>query len=287
MTPNEQAVVDQEDSPISPSQCFPKAASSEFIFDVTLSTAVAANGTRKLEAPLPHGPLAPDMLDKMNRYWRAANYLCIGQIYLFENPLLREPLKAQQIKPRLLGHWGTSPGQNLIYIHLNRLIKAHDANFIYIAGPGHGGPSLNANSYLEGSYTEVHPEITPDENGMRLLFRKFSTPGGVPSHCGPHVPNSMHEGGELGYSLVHAFGAAFDNPDLVVACVIGDGESETCPLEGSWKGVNFLNPVCDGAVLPILHLNGYKISGPTVQGRTSDEDLEGVVHRARLSALFR
>src|ERR1035437_3469427 len=155
-----------------------------------------------------------------------------GQIYLFENPLLREPLKAEQIKPRLLGHWGTSPGQNLIYIHLNRLIKEHDANIIYVAGPGHGGPSLNASSYLEGTYTEVHPEITPDENGLRLLFRKFSTPGGVPSHCGPHVPNSMHEGGELGYSLVHAFGAAFDNPDLIVACVIGDGESETCPLEG-------------------------------------------------------
>jgi xylulose-5-phosphate/fructose-6-phosphate phosphoketolase len=189
---------------------------------------------------------------------------------------LREPLKAEQIKPRLLGHWGTSPGQNLIYIHLNRLIKEHDANIIYIAGPGHGGPSLNASSYLEGTYTEVHPEITPDENGMRLLFRKFSTPGGVPSHCGPHVPNSMHEGGELGYSLVHAFGAAFDNPDLIVACVIGDGESEACPLEGSWKSVNFLNPVRDGAVLPILHLNGYKISGPTVQGRTSDEDLKAL-----------
>jgi xylulose-5-phosphate/fructose-6-phosphate phosphoketolase len=213
------------------------------------------------------------MLDKMNRYWRAANYLCIGQIYLFENPLLREPLKAEQIKPRLLGHWGTSPGQNLIYIHLNRLIKEHDADIIYISGPGHGGPSLNACSYLEGSYTEVHPEITLDEDGMRLMFRKFSTPGGVPSHCGPHVPNSMHEGGELGYSLVHAFGAAFDNPDLIVACVVGDGESETCPLEGSWKSVNFLNPVRDGAVLPILHLNGYKISGPTAQGRTSDADL--------------
>ena len=176
----------------------------------------------------------------------------------------------------LLGHWGTSPGQNLIYVHLNRLIKEHDANIIYISGPGHGGPSLNASSYLEGSYTEVHPEITPDENGLRLLFRKFSTPGGVPSHCGPHVPNSMHEGGELGYSLVHAFGAAFDNPDLIVACVIGDGESETCPLEGSWKSVNFLNPVRDGAVLPILHLNGYKISAPTVQARTSDEDLRAL-----------
>ena len=249
---------------------------SEFIFDAALSTAVAANGQRPTKAPQPDGPLTPDVLGKMNRYWRAANYLCIGQIYLFENPLLREPLKAEQIKPRLLGHWGTSPGQNLIYIHLNRLIKERDANVIYIAGPGHGGPSLNACSYLEGTYTEVHPEITPDENGLRLLFRKFSTPGGVPSHCGPHVPNSMHEGGELGYSMVHAFGAAFDNPDLIVACVIGDGESETCPLEGSWKSVNFLNPVRDGAVLPILHLNGYKISGPTVQGRTSDEDLRAL-----------
>ena len=250
--------------------------SSGFIFDVALSTAIAADGKVEAQAPVPKGPLSPDMLDKMNRYWRAANYLCIGQIYLFENPLLREPLKAEQIKPRLLGHWGTSPGQNLIYIHLNRLIKEHDADIIYISGPGHGGPSLNACSYLEGTYTEVHPEITPDENGLRLMFRKFSTPGGVPSHCGPHVQNSMHEGGELGYSLVHAFGAAFDNPDLIVACVIGDGESETCPLEGSWKSVNFLNPVRDGAVLPILHLNGYKISGPTAQGRTSDADLKAL-----------
>ncbi len=250
------------------------AAPETFGFDVALSTAVAGDGTRP--AAIPKGPLAPEMLERMHRYWRAANYLCIGQIYLFENPLLREPLKAEQIKPRLLGHWGTSPGQNLIYIHLNRLIKKHDANIIYISGPGHGGPSLNANSYLEGSYTEVHPEITPDENGLRLLFRKFSTPGGVPSHCGPHVPNSMHEGGELGYSMVHAFGAAFDNPDLIVACVIGDGESETCPLEGSWKSNSFLNPVDDGAVLPILHLNGYKISGPTVQARTGDDDLKAL-----------
>jgi xylulose-5-phosphate/fructose-6-phosphate phosphoketolase len=247
-----------------------------FIFDVSLSTAVAADGKIETKSPVPDGPLSPELLDKMNRYWRAANYLCIGQIYLFENPLLRTPLKAEQIKPRLLGHWGTSPGQNFIYIHLNRLIKEHDADIIYISGPGHGGPSLNACSYLEGSYTEVHPEITQDEDGLRLMFRKFSTPGGVPSHCGPHVPNSLHEGGELGYSLVHAFGAAFDNPDLIVACVIGDGESETCPLEGSWKSVNFLNPARDGAVLPILHLNGYKISGPTAQGRTSDADLKAL-----------
>jgi xylulose-5-phosphate/fructose-6-phosphate phosphoketolase len=251
-------------------------ACSDFLFDTALSTAIAADGKRQARVPIPNGPLTPDMLDKMNRYWRAANYLCVGQIYLFENPLLREPLKAEQIKPTLLGHWGTSPGQNLIYIHLNRLIKKHAADIIYISGPGHGGPSLNASSYLEGTYTEVHPEVTRDENGLRLLFRQFSTPGGVPSHCTPHVPNSMHEGGELGYSLIHAFGAAFDNPDLIVACVIGDGESETCPLEGSWKSVNFLNPVRDGAVLPILHLNGYKISAPTVQGRTSDEDLKAL-----------
>ncbi|RRA47663.1 phosphoketolase [Acidipila sp. EB88] len=247
-----------------------------FGFDVSLSTAIASDGIVRPKSVSITGPLTRDLLDKMNRYWRAANYLCIGQIYLHRNPLLREPLSADHIKPRLLGHWGTSPAQNMLYIHLNRLIKERDANVIYIAGPGHGGPSLNASSYLEGSYTEVHPEITTDENGMRLLFRKFSTPGGVPSHCGPHVPNSMHEGGELGYSLVHAFGAAFDNPDLIVACVIGDGESETCPLEGSWKGVNFLNPVRDGAVLPILHLNGFKISGPTVQARTSDSDLKAL-----------
>jgi xylulose-5-phosphate/fructose-6-phosphate phosphoketolase len=265
------------DQPVLPDNSKPtENSSSSFMFDATLSTAVASNGAVEVKVAEPAGPLAPEMLDKMNRYWRATNYLCIGQIYLFENPLLREPLKAEQVKPRLLGHWGTSPGQNLIYIHLNRIIKEHDADVIYIAGPGHGGPSLNANSYLEGSYGEVHSEITSDENGLRLLFRKFSTPGGVPSHCGPHVPNSMHEGGELGYALVHAFGAAFDNPDLIVACVIGDGESETCPLEGSWKSINFLNPVRDGAVLPILHLNGYKISGPTTQARTSDEDLKAL-----------
>ncbi len=249
-------------------------------YDVALSTAIAANGEPAAETQRPDGPLSGplygELLDKMHRYWMAANYLCVAQIYLFENPLLREPLTKEQIKPRLLGHWGTSPGQNLIYVHLNRLIKEHDANVIYISGPGHGGPSLNANSYLEGSYTEVHPEITRDEEGMRLLFRLFSTPGGFPSHCGPHVPSSMHEGGELGYSMVHAFGAAFDNPDLIVACVIGDGESETGPLEGSWKSINFLNPVRDGAVLPILHLNGYKISGPTVSARTGDKELEAL-----------
>ena len=247
-------------------------------FDAALSTAVevkekpqrpeaSATGTK------PNGPLSAELLDKMHRYWSAANYLCVGQIYLLDNPLLREPLVKQNIKPRLLGHWGTSAGQNFIYVHLNRLIRETNADIIYISGPGHGGPTLNACAYLEGTYTDVHPEITQDIHGMRLLFRSFSTPGGIPSHCGPHTPNSMHEGGELGYSLVHAFGAAFDNPDLIVACVVGDGEAETCPLQGSWKGVKFLNPSRDGAVLPILHLNGYKISGPTVMGRSSDEEL--------------
>jgi xylulose-5-phosphate/fructose-6-phosphate phosphoketolase len=247
-------------------------------FDAALSTAIETNEkSAQTKTPdsgaNPAGPLSAELLNKMHRYWYAANYLCAGQIYLLDNPLLREPLTRENIKPRLLGHWGTSAGQNFIYVHLNRLIRDTDADVIYISGPGHGGPTLNACAYLEGTYTAVHPEITQDLGGMRLLFRSFSTSGGVPSHCGPHTPNSMHEGGELGYSLVHAFGAAFDNPDLIVACVIGDGEAETCPLEGSWKGVKFLNPARDGAVLPILHLNGYKISGPTVTGRTSDEEL--------------
>ncbi len=247
-------------------------------FDAALSTAIETKEKSQQQgvaspAVKPNGPLSTERLDRMNRYWYAANYLCVGQIYLLDNPLLREPLTKQNIKPRLLGHWGTSAGQNFIYVHLNRLIRETNANIIYISGPGHGGPTMNACAYLEGTYTDVHPEITQDIAGMRLLFRSFSTPGGIPSHCGPHTPNSMHEGGELGYSLVHAFGAAFDNPDLIVACVVGDGEAETCPLEGSWKGVKFLNPVRDGAVLPILHLNGYKISGPTVGARTSDEEL--------------
>ena len=218
-------------------------------------------------------PLSPELLDRMQRYWNAANYLTVGQIYLTENPLLREPLRPEQIKQRLLGHWGTSTGLSFIYVHLNRLIQESGADVIYIAGPGHGGPALNAHSYLEGTYAEVHPEITQDAAGIRLLFRQFSTPGGVPSHAGPHTPNSLHEGGELGYALVHAYGAAFDNPELIVACVIGDGEAETGPLEGSWKGNKFLNPVRDGAVLPILHLNGYKIAGPTVLARIEPQEL--------------
>jgi xylulose-5-phosphate/fructose-6-phosphate phosphoketolase len=246
-------------------------------FNAALSTVIEINensNSNTLTAGVkPDGPLSAETLGKMHRYWCAANYLCVGQIYLLDNPLLREPLTKENIKPRLLGHWGTSAGQNFVYVHLNRLIRQTDANIIYISGPGHGGPTLNACAYLEGTYTDVHPEITQDMQGMRLFFRSFSTPGGIPSHCGPHTPNSMHEGGELGYSLVHAFGAAFDNPDLIVACIVGDGEAETCPLEGSWKGVKFLNPLRDGAVLPILHLNGYKISGPTVLARTSDEEL--------------
>jgi len=244
-----------------------------FEFDAALSSAVERKKSAPAKPTQTKGPLSPEMLNKMHRYWQAANYLTVGQIYLSENALLRAPLEPEHIKPRLLGHWGTSAGQNFIYVHLNRLIEEHGASVIYISGPGHGGPSMNAHSYLEGTYSEVHPEVTQDANGMRLLFREFSTPGGVPSHCGPHVPNSIHEGGELGYSLLHAFGAAFDNPELIVACVIGDGEAETCPLEGSWKGVKFLNPKRDGAVLPILHMNGYKISGPTVEARTTDEEL--------------
>lgn len=251
----------------------PVVEQNEFEFDTALSTAVKKNERPQRSQLVPNGPLSPDLLDRMNRYWMAANFLTVGQIYLADNPLLKRPLTADDIKPRLLGHWGTSAGQNFIYTHLNRLIKERGASVIYIAGPGHGGPSLNAHSYLEGTYSEVHHDVRQDMDGMRVFFRQFSTPGGVSSHCGPHVPNSIHEGGELGYSLLHAFGAAFDNPDLLVACVIGDGEAETGPLAGSWKGVKFLNPVRDGAVLPILHLNGYKISGPTVQGRTSDDDL--------------
>jgi len=244
-----------------------------FEFDAALSSTVESMGSAPAKQIPIKGPLSPEMLDKMNRYWQATNYLTVGQIYLSENALLKEPLQPEHIKPRLLGHWGTSAGQNFIYVHLNRLIVERGADVIYICGPGHGGPSMNAHSYLEGTYSEVHPEVTQDANGMRLLFRQFSTPGGVPSHCGPHVPNSIHEGGELGYSLLHAFGAAFDNPGLIVACIVGDGEAETCPLEGSWKGVKFLNPKRDGAVLPILHMNGYKISGPTVEARTSDKEL--------------
>jgi len=218
--------------------------------------------------------LTPELLQKMDAYWRAANYLSVGQIYLYDNPLLRKPLKVEHVKPMLLGHWGTTPGQNFIYVHLNRVINKYDLNMIYISGPGHGGPALVANTYLEGTYSEVYPNISQDEAGLKKLFTQFSFPGGIPSHVSPECPGSMHEGGELGYSLSHAFGAAFDNPDLVVACIIGDGEAETGPLATAWHSNKFLNPITDGVVLPILHLNGYKIANPTVLARISRDELD-------------
>ncbi|WP_436003533.1 phosphoketolase family protein [Rhizobium sp. LjRoot30] len=220
------------------------------------------------------GSVTAEELELLNRYWRAANYLSVGQIYLLDNPLLREPLKAEHIKPRLLGHWGTTPGLNFIYAHLNRVIRARDADVIYVCGPGHGGPGMVACTYLEGSYSEIYPDISEDAAGMQRLFKQFSFPGGIPSHAAPETPGSIHEGGELGYALVHAYGAAFDNPNLVVACVVGDGEAETGPLAASWLSSKFINPARDGAVLPILHLNGYKIANPTVLSRIGDEDLE-------------
>ena len=220
-----------------------------------------------------NAPLTHEELAKIHAYWRAANYLSVGQIYLYKNPLLREPLKLEHIKPRLLGHWGTTPGLNFIYVHLNRVIKNNDLNVIYICGPGHGGPGMVANAYLEGTYTELYPNIQQSEEGMQRLFKQFSFPGGIPSHDAPETPGSIHEGGELGYSLSHACGAAFDNPDLLVACVVGDGEAETGPLATSWHINKFINPVGDGAVLPILHLNGYKIANPTIMGRMSDDEL--------------
>lgn len=218
--------------------------------------------------------LSPEELRKMDAYWRASNYLSVGQIYLLDNPLLREPLRLEHVKPRLLGHWGTTPGLNLIYVHLNRVIKAYDLEMIYITGPGHGGPGMVAQTYLEGVYSEVYPSITRDEEGMRRLFKQFSFPGGIPSHVAPETPGSIHEGGELGYALAHAYGAVFDNPELIAACVIGDGEAETGPLAASWHSNKFLNPAHDGAVLPILHLNGYKIANPTVLSRIPQEELE-------------
>lgn len=216
------------------------------------------------------------MLEKMDAYWRAANYLSVGQIYLYDNPLLKKPLTRAHIKPRLLGHWGTTPGLNFIYVHLNRVIKAHDLNMLYIAGPGHGGPGLVANAYLEGTYSEVYPNVSQDEEGMKRLFKQFSFPGGIPSHAAPETPGSIHEGGELGYALAHAYGAVFDHPDLIAACVVGDGEAETGPLAASWHSNKFLNPARDGAVLPILHLNGYKIAGPTVLARIPRDELESL-----------
>ena len=220
----------------------------------------------------PH-PLSDEELRGIDAWWRAANYLSVGQIYLLDNPLLREPLTPEHIKPRLLGHWGTTPGLNLLYAHLNRAIRQRDLNAIYVTGPGHGGPGLVANTYLEGTYSEIYPAIGLNEDGMRALFRQFSFPGGIPSHVAPETPGSIHEGGELGYSLAHAYGAAFDNPDLLVACVVGDGEAETGPLATSWHANKFLNPASDGAVLPILHLNGYKIANPTVLARIPESEL--------------
>src|SRR6059036_1881412 len=229
------------------------------------------------------GPLSADELRKMDAYWRASNYLSVGQIYLLDNPLLTKPLQREHIKPRLLGHWGTSPGLNMLCVHLNRVIKRDDLDVIYIIGPGHGGPAIVAHAYLEGTYSEVYPNISQDEEGMQKLFKQFSFPGGIPSHAAPETPGSIHEGGELGYALAHAFGAAYDNPDLLVACVVGDGEAETGPLATSWHCNKFLNPRTDGAVLPILHLNGYKIANPTVLARIPEEELvallEGYGHR--------
>jgi xylulose-5-phosphate/fructose-6-phosphate phosphoketolase len=249
-----------------------------YTFEVDISSAVRTDGKVPTAAGGPvEGPLSQDMLERMQRYWQAANYLTIGQIYLQSNPLLRYPLRPEHIKPRLLGHWGTSPGLSLIYVHMNRLINERDVNAIYLAGPGHGGPALVANVYLEGTYSEIYPTASQDVEGMRHLFRQFSTPGGIPSHVSCPTPGSIHEGGELGYVLVHAFGAAFDNPDLLVVAVVGDGEAETGPLAGSWKGISYLNPVRDGAVLPILHLNGYKIANPTVLARSTDEEVRSLL----------
>ena len=223
-----------------------------------------------------HGPLSAEELRKINAYWRAANYLSVGQIYLLDNPLLKQPLTLEHIKPRLLGHWGTTPGLNFIYAHFNRIIKALDLNVIYVTGPGHGGPGLVANTWLEGTYSEVYPNVSQNAEGMKKLFKQFSFPGGIPSHCAPETPGSIHEGGELGYAVSHAYGAVFDNPDLIACCVVGDGEAETGPLATAWHSNKFLNPIHDGAVLPILHLNGYKIANPTVLARISHEELESL-----------
>src|SRR5215472_13887038 len=238
-----------------------------------MASATSARSAKTLAAK---SALSAEELRKMHAYWRAANYLSVGQIYLYANPLLEEPLKPEHIKPRLLGHWGTTPGLNFIYVHFNRLIKKYDLNVMYITGPGHGGPGLVANTYLEGTYSEIYSHISQTVDGLRRLFKQFSFPGGIPSHVAPETPGSIHEGGELGYSIAHAYGAAFDNPDLLVCCVVGDGEAETGPLASSWHSNKFLNPIRDGAVLPILHLNGYKIANPTILGRMSDEELTGL-----------
>jgi xylulose-5-phosphate/fructose-6-phosphate phosphoketolase len=242
-------------------------------------TPATADVKRKTGVPskAAEGPLSAEELRRTAAYWRAANYLSVGQIYLMDNPLLKEPLRLEHVKPRLLGHWGTTSGQNFLYVHLNRVIKKYDLNVLYVSGPGHGGPALVANAYLEGTYSEVYPNIGQDEAGLKRLFTQFSFPGGIPSHVAPETPGSIHEGGELGYALSHAYGAAFDNPDLIVACVVGDGEAETGPLATGWHGNKFLNPVRDGCVLPILHLNGYKIANPTVLARIDHDELEALM----------
>src|SRR6059058_2753782 len=217
------------------------------------------------------------LLQKMDAYWRAANYLSVGQIYLMDNPLLREPLRKEHVKPRLLGHWGTTPGLNFLYVHLNRVIRERDLNVIYVTGPGHGGPGIVANTYLEGTYSDLYPSIAQNVEGMRRLFKQFSFPGGIPSHAAPETPGSINEGGELGYSLLHAYGAVFDNPDLLALCVIGDGEAETGALSASWHSNKFLDPARDGAVLPVLHLNGYKIANPTVLARIEPAELRSLL----------
>ncbi|MEW6449173.1 MAG: phosphoketolase family protein [Pseudomonadota bacterium] len=230
--------------------------------------------------------MTPDELNSLDAYWRAANFLAVGQIYLLDNPLLKEPLRVEHVKPRLLGHWGTSPGLNFIYAHLNRVIRHHDLNAIFVCGPGHGGPAMVANTYLEGTYSEIYPDVPMNESGLKRLFRQFSFPGGIPSHASPDLPGSIHEGGELGYALSHAYGAAFDNPDLVVACVVGDGEAETGPLAAAWHSNKFLNPRSDGAVLPILHLNGFKIANPTILARISQEELRQLLRGYGYEPLF-
>src|SRR5687767_4293692 len=245
---------------------------------LTKSRRLSGTATPKLttarRGPTHENPLDVDLLRKIDAWWRAANYLSVGQTYLYDNPLLKQPLKKEHVKPRLVGHWGTTPGLNFIYVHLNRVIKQRDLNMIYIIGPGHGGPGIVANAYMEGTYSEVYPNISQDEEGMKRLFKQFSFPGGIPSHVAPETPGSIHEGGELGYAVSHAYGAAYDNPDLIVACVVGDGEAETGPLATSWHSNKFLNPLADGAVLPILHLNGYKIANPCVLARISHEELD-------------
>src|ERR671926_232944 len=249
-----------------------------------LRRSVSLTNEPAIEDVMPN--VTPERLHLLHQYWQAANFLTVGQIYLQDNPLLRNPLRPEHIKPRLLGHWGTSPGLSFVYAHLNRLIREHDLEAIFLAGPGHGGLAVLANVYLEGTYSEVYPDVSQDAAGMRRFFRQFSTPGGVPSHVSVPTPGSIHEGGELGYVLAHAFGAAFDNPELIAAAVVGDGEAETGPLEGSWKSTSFLDPRRDGAVLPVLHLNGYKISGPTVLGRSSDDEVRALLGAEGYDAHF-